>query len=83
VFVSGKSPVKVHPEILDIFFLGELHIIYMDLGAHFSWCGECDTDRLRSVSFHSPFLSHFWIVARLVFSVCEAYLDHLAGILYS
>jgi hypothetical protein len=27
-----KFPVKVQPEILDIFFLEELHIVYMGLG---------------------------------------------------
>jgi hypothetical protein len=30
VFVPGKSPVKVQPEILDSFFLGELRVVYMD-----------------------------------------------------
>jgi hypothetical protein len=56
VFEPGKSPVKVWPEILDIFFLGDLHVVYMDLGegeARFSY-GECDGDLLGSVSFHSP-----------------------------
>jgi hypothetical protein len=28
VFVLGKFPVKVQPEILDV-FLGELHVVYM------------------------------------------------------
>jgi hypothetical protein len=32
MFDPGKSPVKVLAEILDIFFLGELHIVYMDRG---------------------------------------------------
>jgi hypothetical protein len=32
VFVPGKSPVKVQPKIVDIFFLWELHIVYMDRG---------------------------------------------------
>jgi hypothetical protein len=45
----------VQPEILDIFFLGELHIVYMDWGAHSSSCGECCTDRPESVSSYSPF----------------------------
>jgi hypothetical protein len=27
-----KSPVKLQPEILDFFFLGELHVVYMDWG---------------------------------------------------
>jgi hypothetical protein len=57
VFVPSKSLANVHPEILDIFFMGELHIVYMDPGgggAHFSSCGECDVDRFGSVSFYSP-----------------------------
>jgi hypothetical protein len=35
--------------------------------ARFSSCGECDMDRLGSVSFYSPFLNQFWIAARLVY----------------
>jgi hypothetical protein len=58
VLVPGKSHVKVQPEILDIFFLGELHVVYMDWwgggGAHFSSCGGCDVDRFGPVSFYSP-----------------------------
>jgi hypothetical protein len=30
--VPSKSAVKVQPKILDIFSLGELHIVYMDRG---------------------------------------------------
>jgi hypothetical protein len=41
MFVSGKSPVQVYPEILDIFFLGELHVVYMEL---FSSCSGCDVN---------------------------------------
>jgi hypothetical protein len=33
--MSGESPAKVQPEILDI-FLGELHIVYIDWGGHVS-----------------------------------------------
>jgi hypothetical protein len=33
--VTGKSPVKVQLEI-DIFFLGELHVVYMD-----QWGVQC------------------------------------------
>jgi hypothetical protein len=29
------STVKVEPEILDIFFFGELHVVYMDQGGTF------------------------------------------------
>jgi hypothetical protein len=56
VFVQGESPVKVWSEILDLFFLGELHIFYVNREARFFSCYECDVDRLASVSFHSSFL---------------------------
>jgi hypothetical protein len=55
VFVPGKSPVKVYPKILDIFFLGELHTVYMDLRALFSQCSDCDVDRFEFVGFYSQF----------------------------
>jgi hypothetical protein len=32
MFVPGKSPVKMQHEILDIIFLGELHVVYTDQG---------------------------------------------------
>jgi hypothetical protein len=32
MFVPGKSPDKVKSNILGVFFLGELHIVYMDRG---------------------------------------------------
>jgi hypothetical protein len=68
---------KAQPEILDI-FLKELPVVYMDQGARFSSYGECDVDRLRSISFYSPFfLNQFSIASRLVFSFCEA----MAGLL--
>jgi hypothetical protein len=70
VFVPSKSPVKVQPKILDI-FLEELYAVYMDQESCFSLCGECDMDRLRSISFYSP-LNQFWIAARLICSLCEA-----------
>jgi hypothetical protein len=66
--------------MLDIFFLGELHIAYMDQRARFSSCSECYMDRLRFVGFHSPFLNQFWIASRLVFSLCEAMVDRLCGL---
>jgi hypothetical protein len=53
--VPGKFPVKVQPKIFDIFFLGELHIIYTDRGLRFSSCSECYMDRLGFIGFHSPF----------------------------
>jgi hypothetical protein len=43
----------------------------MDRGASFASCSECDVDRLGSVSFHSPFLNHFWIASRSVCNLCE------------
>jgi hypothetical protein len=30
VFVPGKSPVKEQPKILDIIFLGVLHVAFME-----------------------------------------------------
>jgi hypothetical protein len=55
MLMPGKSSVKEQLEIVDIFFLGELDVVYMDRGAHFSSCGECD-DRFGPVSFYSQFL---------------------------
>jgi hypothetical protein len=72
---AEASPVKVQPEILDIFFLGELHTVYMDRGrggASFSSFSECDVNRLGTVSFHPPFLNQVWIASRLVCNLCEA-----------
>jgi hypothetical protein len=57
VFVSGESPVNVQSEILDFFFLGELHNFYLNQGARF-----LDVD----------FLNQCWIASRLVCSFCEA-----------
>jgi hypothetical protein len=56
MFVPGKSPVKVQPKVLDIIIWGELQVVYVDRGALFFSYGECDVDRLGSVSFYSPFL---------------------------
>jgi hypothetical protein len=73
--VPDKSSVKVQPEILDIFFLGELHVVYMDRGgggACFYSYGECDVDRLGSVSLYSPCLNQFRSAGRSVCSFCEA-----------
>jgi hypothetical protein len=55
VFVPSKSPLKGQPEILGISFLGELHVVYTDRRACISSCGECDVDRIGSVSFQFPF----------------------------
>jgi hypothetical protein len=45
LFVPGKSPIEVQPEILD-FFLEELHTVYMDREPRFFSCSECDLDPL-------------------------------------
>jgi hypothetical protein len=50
----------------------------MDWQAGFSSCGECDMDRLRFISFYTPFLSHFCIASTLVCSFCEAMLRSLS-----
>jgi hypothetical protein len=41
---------------------------------HFSSCGECDMDRLGSISFYPilHFLNQFWLAAMLVCSFFEA-----------
>jgi hypothetical protein len=44
MFVPGKFPVMVLPVILDIVILGEFYFHYIDQGAHFSLCVECDMD---------------------------------------
>jgi hypothetical protein len=48
VFVPGKFPVEVQPEILDI-LLRKVYAVYVDWRAGFSWCGECGMDRLGFV----------------------------------
>jgi hypothetical protein len=55
VFVPGKSPVKVQPEVLDI--LAELHIVCMGGGggAHFKSVGEFYWTELDPL----PFILHF------------------------
>jgi hypothetical protein len=60
VFVPDKSTVKVLLVILDIFFLGKLNIVYMDRGACFFMCCECDMDRLGSISLTSFGLQVGW-----------------------
>jgi hypothetical protein len=53
--------------------LGEFNIVYIDCGrVCFSSYGECDVDRVGSITFHSPFLNQYWIAARLICSFCEA-----------
>jgi hypothetical protein len=46
MFVSGKSAVKVQPEILDIFLLRKVYVVYVGWWAGFSLCDKCDMDRL-------------------------------------
>jgi hypothetical protein len=43
VYVPGKSPVDVQPEILDI-LVRKVYVVYMDWRECFSSCGERDTD---------------------------------------
>jgi hypothetical protein len=74
-FLLGKSPVEVWPEILGMFFLGELHIVYMDRegGGHVSLCMVNVTRTgLDLLAFILHFLNQFWAAARLVCSFCEA-----------
>jgi hypothetical protein len=55
VFEPGKSSVEVQPEILDIFLLRKVYVVYMDWQAGFSSCGERDMDLLGFVSFYPAF----------------------------
>jgi hypothetical protein len=72
VFVPVKSSVNVQPEILNIFFLGELHVVHMDQreracrAVNVTW-----TDPDPS-AFSLHFLNQFWIAERLIRSFCEA-----------
>jgi hypothetical protein len=71
VFVPDKSLVKAQSEMLN-FFLGELHIVYLNRG-HVSFCAvnvmQIDLYLLASI-LH--FLNKFWIASRLICSFCEA-----------
>jgi hypothetical protein len=53
----------------DIFWLGELNLVYVYLGTRFTMFGECDVNGFRLIGFHSPFLdcnlrasSRGWII---------------------
>jgi hypothetical protein len=56
VFAPGKSPVKVQPEILAIFLLRKVYVVYVDWWAGFSLCGACDVEQLGFINFYPPFL---------------------------
>jgi hypothetical protein len=45
VFVIGKSPVEVQPEMLDIFLLRKVYAVYVKWRAGLSSCDENDMDR--------------------------------------
>jgi hypothetical protein len=63
VLVPDKSPVKVQPEILDIFFLGEFHVVYMDGGGgHISLCVvNLTLTDVGPLAFILHFLNQYWI----------------------
>jgi hypothetical protein len=61
--------------MLDTFFLGELHIVYKDLGASFSLSGECDV-QLVSISFYSSFLTSFLLQLGWFAFSKKQWLDH-------
>jgi hypothetical protein len=44
VYAPGKSPVQVQPEILSIFLLRNVYIVYVNWRAGSSSCGERDVD---------------------------------------
>jgi hypothetical protein len=56
VFVPGKSPVEVQPEICGIILLRKVYIVYMDWWAGFSSCSECDMDQIGFTTCYPPFL---------------------------
>jgi hypothetical protein len=56
VFGPGKSPVEMQPDILDIFLLRKVYVVYVDWWSGFSSCGECDMDRFVFIGFYPSFL---------------------------
>jgi hypothetical protein len=62
----------VQPEILDIFLLRKVYVVYVDWRASISSCGECNMERLDSLSFILHLSNHFCIASRLVCSSREA-----------
>jgi hypothetical protein len=68
VFVPGKSPAKVQAEILDIFFLGNLYVVYMDWGHVSLPVLNITWTNLDSLAFILHFLNQFTIVVRLACS---------------
>jgi hypothetical protein len=52
VFAPGKSHIEVHPEILDIFLLRKVYVVYVAWQTGSSLCDECDMDRLGFISFY-------------------------------
>jgi hypothetical protein len=72
--VPGESPVKVKPQILDI-FLGELHAVCMDVYLRVINVTWIDLDSLTSI-LH--FLNESWIASRSVYSFCEVMVGSLS-----
>jgi hypothetical protein len=68
----------VQPEILDI-LLRKVYVDFMDRGAGFSWCGECDMDRQGSLAFIFHFFNNFYTASSLVCSFCEAVPESPSG----
>jgi hypothetical protein len=62
MFEPGKSLVEVQPEMLDIFLLRKVYVVYMDWGAGCSSCGECppkyDINHRKRRTMSSGMLRH-------------------------
>jgi hypothetical protein len=46
---------RCSPRYLTSSALGELNLVYVQWGTHFSTCGECDVSGIRFIGFSSPF----------------------------
>jgi hypothetical protein len=70
--VPGKSPVKMQPVILDIFFLGELHTVCMYRGQVSLRVVNVPWTHLDPLAFILHLLNQFWIAVMFVCSSYEA-----------
>jgi hypothetical protein len=78
VFASDKPPIKVHPKILHSFFLGKLHVVYMEQETSFPSCGAYDVHRHGSIFLFFNLLNQFWTAVRFVCSFCETVAESLS-----
>jgi hypothetical protein len=71
VFAPVQSPIEVLPEILGIFLMRKMYIIYMDLGQISLHVVNVTWTDMNSLAFINHFFKHFCIAPRLVSSFCE------------